>query len=196
MAIEKQNNEVIFSEESAASRIGKRIRTIRIAKGLSQGMLGALVGLNADRIQKYENGARKPKPEMLKKIADALEVSPLAIDDPTTASDINAMYMLFDLEAEYGLNVEKHGDSISLSVNEQCKLYHYFLAWYEEFVRVHTETEAASSDQEKQNILDHYRNWKWNIPDSLNDSEHKDARRERIKKKIQELEAVLENMDK
>ena len=56
-----------FYNETAAVRIGLRIRKIRNAKGLSQAELGAAVGLSADRIQKYENGFRKPKADMLKK---------------------------------------------------------------------------------------------------------------------------------
>ena len=51
-----------FNEETAADRIGARIRNIRNAKGMSQGELGEKIGLNADRVQKYENGARKPGP--------------------------------------------------------------------------------------------------------------------------------------
>lgn len=35
---------------------------------VSQTELGEKVGLNADRIQKYENGARKPKADLLKKL--------------------------------------------------------------------------------------------------------------------------------
>ena len=50
-----------FYDETVASRMGNRIRTIRVEKGMSQAELGNLVGLTADRIQKYENGARKPK---------------------------------------------------------------------------------------------------------------------------------------
>ena len=71
-----------FNVSTEAERIGKRIRTIRIARGLSQTQLGEKVGLNADRIQKYENGARKPKKELLKQIARALGVQPMAIADP------------------------------------------------------------------------------------------------------------------
>ena len=56
-----------FSEESATYRIGDRIRNIRKEKGLSQADLGSLVGLSADRIQKYKNGARRPKHDLLDK---------------------------------------------------------------------------------------------------------------------------------
>ena len=36
-----------------------------------------MVGLNGDRVQKYENGVRKPKADLLKKFANALGVSTL-----------------------------------------------------------------------------------------------------------------------
>ncbi len=58
-----------FNEETAADRVGRRIREIRMAQGMSQAELGEAVGLNADRIQKYENGARKPRADLLKRIA-------------------------------------------------------------------------------------------------------------------------------
>lgn len=56
-----------FNEETSASRVGARIRKIRTDKGLLQADLGNMVGLTADRIQKYENGVRKPKADLLKK---------------------------------------------------------------------------------------------------------------------------------
>ena len=59
---------LILNEQTAAARVGNRIRKIRMEKGLSQTELGEKVGLNADRIQKYENGARKPKADLLKKL--------------------------------------------------------------------------------------------------------------------------------
>lgn len=41
---------------------------------MSQSDLGNLIGLNSNRVQQYENGARKPKLDLAKKIAAALEV--------------------------------------------------------------------------------------------------------------------------
>ena len=87
-----------FNDNTEADRIGSRIRKIRMELGLSQTELGEMVALTADRIQKYENGARKPKPEMLKKIADALGVSTLALSDPIVLNYIGAMYAFFEME--------------------------------------------------------------------------------------------------
>ena len=99
-----------FNEETAADRIGARIRNIRNAKGMSQGELGEKIGLNADRVQKYENGARKPKPDMLKRIASALEVSTLALTDPVTTNYIGAMFAMFELENTFNMKIGKTPD--------------------------------------------------------------------------------------
>ena len=85
-----------YSRKDAAKRIGSRIRKVRKAKGLSQTELGARVGLNGDRIQKYENGVRKPKADILEKLADALDVEIQAFADPDTSTYIGAMYAFFD----------------------------------------------------------------------------------------------------
>ena len=75
-----------FNESTAADRVGHRIKEIREAQGMTQAELGELVGLNGDRVQKYENGVRKPKAELLKRFAGALGVSTLALTDPIVAN--------------------------------------------------------------------------------------------------------------
>lgn len=83
--------------ETAAKRIGNRIREIRESMGMSRAELGEAIGLNANRIQQYENGRRKPKSEGLKKIASVLGVSTHAITDPVFTNYIGAMHGLFVL---------------------------------------------------------------------------------------------------
>ena len=87
-----------FNRETAPNRVGRRIRAIRQEEGMSQGDLGEKVGLNANRIQQYENGARNPKFELCKQIAEALEVEASALLDPQVASYIGAMYAFFEME--------------------------------------------------------------------------------------------------
>ena len=59
--------------------VGDRIKRVRQFRGLTQKELGKLVGFDektADiRIAQYESNTRKPKEELLIKIADALEVN-------------------------------------------------------------------------------------------------------------------------
>ena len=89
---------VDFNEETSADRVGGRIRKIRRARNLSQSELGESVGLSADRIQKYENGVRRPKMDMMKKIADALGVDALALTDPVVSNYMGAMYAFFEMD--------------------------------------------------------------------------------------------------
>lgn len=53
---------------------GKRIKEIRMQKGLTQKQLGDKCGIADANIRKYENGKQNPKMETLQKIADALGV--------------------------------------------------------------------------------------------------------------------------
>lgn len=55
--------------------VGQRIKEIRKLKGLTQQEVGKRMGVTASFIGQYENGARLPKYETLKKIADAIGVS-------------------------------------------------------------------------------------------------------------------------
>jgi len=63
-----------FDRETTPSHVGRRICPIRQEEDMSRGELGEKVGLNANRIQQYENGARNPKFELCKQIAEALKV--------------------------------------------------------------------------------------------------------------------------
>ena len=53
---------------------GKKIKLIRTFRGLTQKELGDLAGIHEVAIRKYELGKNLPKPEQLRKIADALNV--------------------------------------------------------------------------------------------------------------------------
>ena len=90
--------------------IGERIRFIRNLRGMTQKYLGTLVGFpekTADiRMAQYESGTRTPKAELTKAIANAMDVSPLALDVPDIDSYLGLMHTLFTLEDRYGLTVE------------------------------------------------------------------------------------------
>lgn len=55
--------------------LGARVRRYRLAKGLSQGELGARIGLSQRSVAYYELKGSSPPPEVLVKMADALDVS-------------------------------------------------------------------------------------------------------------------------
>ena len=155
------------SYAASASRIGRRIRRIRVARGLSQAELGSKVGLTADRIQKYENGMRKPKYEMMKKISGALGVDLSALYDPITMNRIGAMYAFFELEHYLDLRIEKSTEGerprMCLSAEFTNDMYLYMEEWYHAYRATQDAIASASSEDEKEKALEEYYDWEWNF---------------------------------
>ena len=89
--------------------IGDRIKRIRNIRGITQKELGIAIGFDesaADvRVAQYESGTRTPKEDILKKIADALEVNYRAIYEPTLYAAEDIMYTLFELDEHYPMFV-------------------------------------------------------------------------------------------
>jgi transcriptional regulator with XRE-family HTH domain len=181
---------------SEADRVGQRIRQIRESKKMSQTELGERVGLTADRIQKYENGVRKPKSKLLKEIAAALNVEVLALCDPITSNYLGAMYAFFEMEKLYGLRVKRvdgklvlvFGDGIIGDFND------YLNEWEKECRQVDAELNLSSSEEERLEILRRYDQWKWTFPWSITETTKKsllELRKERIKKQIDQLQREL-----
>ena len=54
--------------------IGKRVRTLRLQRGMSQTVLGGLLGVTFQQVQKYENGANRISAGRLQRITEILEV--------------------------------------------------------------------------------------------------------------------------
>ncbi len=188
-----------FDDETAASRVGNRIRAIRTEKGITQAELGDMVGLSSDRIQKYENGARKPKKDMLNKIATALKVSTLALTDPNTTSYIGAMYAFFELEEQFNMKIKEtpasKPRSLCLSVDFGDEMYRYMEEWYNTYSTVQAELQSASSQEERDTILKAYHDWKWNYPQGIIDQTTKEMQKLRIKNKIEELQAAYDKLN-
>lgn len=102
--------------------IGERIHFFRILRGMTQKYLGMLVGFperSADvRLAQYETGTRKPKAELTAALAQALDVSPHALDVPDIDSYVGLMHTLFTLEDLYGLTVNEADGEVCLKVNK------------------------------------------------------------------------------
>lgn len=188
-----------FNDETAASRVGNRIRMIRTEKGLSQAELGKKVGLTADRIQKYENGARKPKADLLKQIAAALGVSTLALADPVLTNHIGAMFAFFELENFFQMKIEKTPEDkppgMCLTVDSGNSMYEYMKEWHEMYTMTQAELEVASSDEERKEIMKAYHNWEWNFPQGMVDKTTKEMQKVRLKNKIEKLQQAYDKLD-
>lgn len=64
----------LAKDEKQTTGFGKRLRTLRLAKGLTQEALGELVGMRYQVVAKYERGAIEPGWPVVIKLADALGV--------------------------------------------------------------------------------------------------------------------------
>ena len=88
---------------------GRRIRHYRMLRGMTQKALGIAAGFSPEtadiRIAQYESGARTPKYALLCTLAEALGISPSALDIPHIKSREAMNRLLFALEDEYGLTI-------------------------------------------------------------------------------------------
>ena len=105
--------------------IGERIHFFRLLRGMTQKYLGTIVGFperSADvRLAQYETGTRKPKAELTAALAQALDVSPHALDVPDIDSYVGLMHTLFTLEDLYGLSALAVSGKILLPVQKTAK---------------------------------------------------------------------------
>ena len=144
--------------------IGERIHFFRILRGMTQKYLGTIVGFperSADvRLAQYETGTRKPKAELTAALAQALDVSPHALDVPDIDSYIGLMHTLFTLEDLYGLTISESEDGeICLKVDtskgkDAHELRKLLYAWKEQ-------ADKLSSGKISK---DEYANWRYHYP--------------------------------
>lgn len=82
--------------------IGERIKKARVFRGMTQKELGIAVGFNeknADvRIAQYESNTRRPRDNLIYKMADVLDVGFFALYEPRPYNAESIMYSLFDQE--------------------------------------------------------------------------------------------------
>jgi transcriptional regulator with XRE-family HTH domain len=83
--------------------LGERIRKARLVKGLTQKQLAKILNVTDATVNRYEKGIRNPDPEMLKTIADVLDVS---IDYLLGKTDIPNTHVPENFSEKHG--VAKH----------------------------------------------------------------------------------------
>ena len=143
--------------------IGERIRFIRNLRGMTQKYLGTLVGFpekTADiRMAQYEAGTRTPKEDLTKALANALEVSPLALDIPDIDSYLGLMHTLFALEDRYGLTIETRDEEVVFRIDprkgkDADRISEMVCAWAPIAEKYHA-GEISKDDYDK---------WRYNYP--------------------------------
>lgn len=190
-----------FDRETAGSRIGRRMRAIREEENKTQTELGEAVGLNANRIQQYENGARNPKFELCKRIAEALEVETSALLDPQIASYIGAMYAFFEMETLYDLRLKEVDGQMCICFGESqndinvSTMNKNLKAWAERRKKMENDILNASSEEEKKQIIHEYHMWEWNFPHSMDENVLLKSERVKKERAAHMLEEMLKNGD-
>ena len=163
--------------------IGERIRFIRNLRGMTQKYLGTLVGFpekTADiRMAQYEAGTRTPKEDLTKALAGALEVSPLALDNPDIDSYLGLMHTLFALEDRYGLTIEDRDGEVVFRIDprrgrEAARISEMVCAW----------APVAEKYRAGEITKEEYDKWRYNYPQY-------DSSRIWVKVPSQELSDVL-----
>jgi transcriptional regulator with XRE-family HTH domain len=69
--------------------VGRRLRIFRVSKGYDVSALAAALKLDAETIERYENGAEHIPPGMLRNAAGVLEISLHAFFDPHHAKIVH-----------------------------------------------------------------------------------------------------------
>ena len=143
--------------------IGERIRFFRNLRGMTQKYLGVLMGFpekSADiRMAQYESGSRTPKEDLTNSLAQALEVSPSALNVPDIDSYIGLMHTLFAIEDLYGLKIGEVQGEVCLRADvfhgsSAVELNRMLRSWNE----VATKLKAGEISQEE------YNSWRYQYP--------------------------------
>ena len=186
-----------FIEETSANRIGARIREIRLTRGFTQAELGEKVGLSADRIRQYETGYRKPKADMIKALASALEVQPLAMIDPVATEYLGAVYALFELEKLYDLSLIHEDGVYSLQFRSEKSqtLVRYLELWHSALDLYKSELSKTHNTKEAEDALKKYNLFKWSLSDLPSDDDATLLQIKMYEDKIKELREKLNSED-
>ena len=195
-----------MEETTTAERVGARIRKIRNLRHITQYELGERVGLNGDRIQKYENGARNPRSDVLENIAEALDCSIYALMDPVASTPLGAMFTFFQMEDDYALSLKREEDKyiLEIPVQKNPELASYLAMW---MVRIkQQEAESANIMLTKEERRDRWKRdmrelqesydlWKACFPESVTEEMRKIVKKQEIEEQIEKLKMQMEELD-
>lgn len=149
--------------------IGDKIRKVRNFRGLTQKELGLAIGFDektADtRIAQYETDNRKPKDDLLMKIAEVLDVNFRYLYDPTAINAEDVMFFLFELDDSYGSSLHKVLDESDeyypLKRNAISFDYKIMDSLLGDWLEIKNELLAGNISEEE------YKEWKYNWPSTV-----------------------------
>lgn len=171
IASEESDLEAVCTDGSAA-RTGKRIQMIRTACGMSRNELGRLVGLDCNRIQHYENGRRKPKLPLIKKMAEALGVEPAALVEPNIETCVGVMHALFRMESLFNLDVVKNADgsyTLRFGDGRNGRINEYLQRWHDARMKLESRSLKCGHDDIGKIVFE-YNMFEWRFPNGKGDA--------------------------
>ena len=150
--------------------IGQRIKFFRNRKGFTQKQLGEMLGFHGKssdvRMAQYESEARIPKQELIKEMADLLEIDTKALTVPNIDNYFGLMHTFFALEDMYGLKIGEIDGEVCLRLDKSTgstysSMFDMFHAWQEQAARL----EQGEITKEE------YDQWRYKYPE-LDTSNH------------------------
>lgn len=152
-----------------ALAIGDRIKRARLFRGLTQKEFGRQVGFDektADvRIAQYESGVRTPKEDMLRTMAEVLDVNYRSLYEPTLYAAEDLMFTLFELDEHYDIELHEIPDPKYPKKKHIAVQFHsnvldsFLIEWLQR------KKDLADDTISK----DEYTEWKLNWPDTADD---------------------------
>ena len=149
--------------------IGDRIKRARLFRGLTQKELGRQVGFDektADvRIAQYESGVRTPKEDMLRTMAEVLDVNYRSLSEPTLYAAEDLMFTLFELDEHYDIEMHEIPDPKYPKKKHIAVQFHsnvldsFLIEWLKRKKDLADETISKAE----------YTEWKLNWPDTADD---------------------------
>ena len=146
--------------------IGERIRFIRNLRGMTQKWLGIAVGFpekSADiRMAQYEGSTRTPKENVVKSLANILDVSPLALSVPDIDSDFGLMHTFFAIEDIHGIKASLENGEVTLHFTNTKTLNPELLQMVYQWAEQSEKYNAGEISKEE------YDKWRYHYPDFAN----------------------------
>ena len=144
--------------------IGERIHLFRTRKGLLQKQLGKLLGFSEKtaevRIAQYENDARAPKEDLVKQMAQVLDVRPEAIRVPDIDTYVGLAHTLFTLEDRYGFKPGEIDGELCIRLNKYHREFH------EMWNMLQIWSEKAKQVKDETITKEEYDDWRYHYPDN------------------------------
>ena len=111
------------------SLMGDSIRSLRLARGMTQRELADACGVGESALRSYELGARYPKGKHIDAIAGALEVRAEALDGYNIETSLNLVHAMFNCEERFGLIPDPNGFACLTSTDPivRCALHDWGL---------------------------------------------------------------------